>query len=61
MRTCCVNLVVAFIFLFLGEVRSKDDFLFHLYSLTCRVNFVATFIFLFLGEVHSKDDFDNRH
>jgi hypothetical protein len=27
MLTCRVNLVVAFIFLFLGEVRSKDDFL----------------------------------
>jgi hypothetical protein len=48
-----VNLVVAFSFLFLGEVHSKDDF----WYLKCRVNLVVAFIFLFLGEVRSEDEF----
>ncbi len=49
MLTCRVNLVVAFIFLFLGEVRNTDDFRYLIHSLECDempLQFVVVSVFL---------------
>jgi hypothetical protein len=60
--SCRFNLVVAFIFLFLSEVRSKDDCRYLPYSLKHAHShmprqLVVIFIFLFLSEVRSENYF----